>query len=107
MTLSVIGLRSVRWTTVGVANIGYFEDFAASQRGLSGLLNGPLHLSVTVGLIAYGERVSAHMSGGHFLGPPWRTSEDTPSTQPGENKGKKKQLSAAAAEAVRVCPSRG
>ena len=50
VTLNVIGLCSVGWSTVGVPNIGYFGAFLGSQKGLSGLLNGSLGLSVAVGL---------------------------------------------------------
>ncbi len=52
VTLSVIGLRSVRCSTVGVPNIERSGVFLGSQRGLSELLNGSLGLSVTVGLAA-------------------------------------------------------
>jgi len=52
VTLSVIGLCSVRWSTVRGPNIGHFGAFLGSLKGVSGLLNGSLGLSVTVGLRA-------------------------------------------------------
>ena len=50
MTLSLIALRSVVWSTVTLADIGYFRATVGSQKGLSGLLDWALSLSVTVGL---------------------------------------------------------
>ena len=55
VTLSVIGLCSVRWSTVRGPNIGHFGAFLGSLKGVSGLLDGSLGLSVTVGLIAGNE----------------------------------------------------
>ncbi len=52
MTLSIIELRSGGWSTVRALNIGYFGVFLGSQKGVSGLFNGSLGLSVTVGLRA-------------------------------------------------------
>jgi hypothetical protein len=48
VTLSVIGLCSVRWSTVRGPNIGHFGAFLGSLKGVSGLLDGSLGLSVTV-----------------------------------------------------------
>src|SRR3712207_9014120 len=50
VTLSIIALRSVGQRTLRVPNIGHFRAIFGSQEGLSGLLNGSLALSVTVGL---------------------------------------------------------
>ncbi len=49
VTLSIIALRSVGQRTLRVPNIGHFRAIFGSQKGLSGLLNGSLALSVTVG----------------------------------------------------------
>jgi hypothetical protein len=51
--LSTIGLRSVRWSTVTVPNIGHFRAILGSQKGVSGLLNGSRGLNGTVGLTKY------------------------------------------------------
>ena len=50
VTLTIIALRSVGWSTVRVPNIGHFRAILGSQKGLSRLLNGSLGPSVTVGL---------------------------------------------------------
>jgi hypothetical protein len=52
VTLSIIELRSVGWSTVRALNNGYFGVFLGSLKGVSGLRNGSLALSVTVGLEA-------------------------------------------------------
>ena len=49
VTLSIIELRSVGWSTVRALNNGYFGVFLGSLKGVSGLRNGSLALSVTVG----------------------------------------------------------
>ena len=49
VTLSIIALRSVDWSTVIAFNIGHFGASFGSKRGVSRLLNGSLSLSVTVG----------------------------------------------------------
>jgi hypothetical protein len=56
VTLSVIEVRSVRCSTVRVPNIGHSGASLGSQEGISGLLNGPLGLSVTVGLRTWGTK---------------------------------------------------
>src|SRR3954449_9807564 len=50
VTLSIIALPSVGWSTVRVPGIGHSEAFLGSRKGISELLNGPLGLSVIVGL---------------------------------------------------------
>jgi hypothetical protein len=53
VTLSIIELRSVGWSTVRALNNGYFGVFLGSLKGVSGLRNGSLALSVTVGLVHF------------------------------------------------------
>jgi transposase len=53
VTLSIIALPSVGWSTVRVPDIGHSGAFLGSRKGMSELLNGPLGLSVTVGLGAF------------------------------------------------------
>ena len=50
VTLSIIVLCSVGWSTGRGPNIGHFRAFLGSQNSVSGLLNGSLGLSGTVGL---------------------------------------------------------
>lgn len=48
--LSILTLHSVSRSTARVPNIGHFRAILGSQKGVLGLLNGSLGLSVTVGL---------------------------------------------------------
>jgi hypothetical protein len=50
VTLNVIALPSVGRSTVTVPIFVHFRAIFGSQKGISGLLNGSLGLSVTVGL---------------------------------------------------------
>jgi hypothetical protein len=50
VTLGMIVLCSVGWSTFTVPNIGHLQAILSSERGLWELLNGSLGLSVTVGL---------------------------------------------------------
>src|SRR3712207_6118098 len=49
-TLNVIALRSAGRSSVRVPDMGHLGAYLGSQEGISGLLNGLLGLSVTVGL---------------------------------------------------------
>jgi hypothetical protein len=50
VTLSIVVLRSVGWSTIRALNNGYFGVFPGSKKDVSGLRNGSRVLSVTVGL---------------------------------------------------------
>ncbi len=68
--LSVIGLRSVCWSTIRVPNIVHSGAFLGSKTGLLGLLNGSLGLSGTVGLEKLSEKRCEQRSGREFV---WHT----------------------------------